>query len=366
MDNPSKNKDIIILKRNQKEEENNNYTKIYDLSLIDSIKDITPEEKFNILCTIKKIILCTNNYMDSVLDLEIFGYLSIIILTFILYYLILLPIFKYFIFSEQQNEFINTNKQFNFLKKLKIYLECHIPDILFSIGENLYIRYYIKKVYLYYAKHELERIKNDFIIKINETNYDLAIKRNKNKSYSINENKTENDFYQYVICFPNLKNFDGEVSKILNEDEITILQWAYFNKRNMTVYLIYFRIMFIVRSIIIPIYYIISFYFLTLIRIKKYCIAKLIYMLILGLMRFYYDSTMPIKLKLSDYVVNKKNIKKGYILNTETYVIEVFKLKESYKDDDDENFDKFYIKHIKLIDVIHNKFENPLIKYFFN
>ena len=83
-------------------------------------------------------------------------------------------------------------------------------------------------------------------------------------------------------------------------------------------------------------------------------------------MRFYYDSTMPIKLKLSDYVVNKKNIKKGYILNTETYVIEVFKLKESYKDDDDENFDKFYIKHIKLIDVIHNKFENPLIKYFFN
>lgn len=52
--------DTIILERNIKEERNCNYTKIYDLSKIDSREDLSFEEKRNILITIKKILLSTN------------------------------------------------------------------------------------------------------------------------------------------------------------------------------------------------------------------------------------------------------------------------------------------------------------------
>ena len=54
------NQKQIILKRNDEEEKNLNYKKIYDLSKIDMLKDITPENKLTLLITIKKIILCTN------------------------------------------------------------------------------------------------------------------------------------------------------------------------------------------------------------------------------------------------------------------------------------------------------------------
>jgi len=359
MDNTPKKKETIILKRNKKEE-NNNYTKIYDLSLIDSIKDITPEEKFTLLCTIKKIILCTNNYMHSIF-IEISVYLFVYFLTFILYYIVLLPIFKYFILTEEQNEFINKVKQYNFIEKIKIFFKCHSIELIVKMPEKISIKNKIKKLYLYYAKHELDKIKNDFIIDINETNYDLTIKRNKNKNNIINENKTENDFYQYVICYPDSMHYGEELSKMLNEDEKSILQWAFYGKHNSIVQL---KKMFFARLILIPIFYIVSFYYLTLIRVKIFYIVQVIRMILLSFINFYFEYKIPTILKISDYVLNKKNIKKGYILNTETDIIEIFKLKEAYEGDDEVKLEDLYLKYFKQIEAIHYKFESPLIKYF--
>ena len=87
MDNLKKNS--IILVRNREEEIKLNYTKIYDLSKIDTIENISFEEKRNLLITIKKILLSINEYILSSNILEIIKYIllsTVIFLSFIIIY----------------------------------------------------------------------------------------------------------------------------------------------------------------------------------------------------------------------------------------------------------------------------------------
>ena len=65
-------KDKLVLKRNNISEREFNYTKIYDLSRIDEIPSLNQEKKILLLSSIKKILLCTNKYID------IFNFITIL------------------------------------------------------------------------------------------------------------------------------------------------------------------------------------------------------------------------------------------------------------------------------------------------
>ena len=92
-----------ILSRNKNEELNLNYSKIYDLSLIDGIENITLEEKNYLFAMVKKIILCTNEFMFDLIyrQLKIYSILSVII--FIFFIIIYSPIYKYFFVTENDS-----------------------------------------------------------------------------------------------------------------------------------------------------------------------------------------------------------------------------------------------------------------------
>ena len=89
------------LKKNNEEEENLNYTKIYDLSLIDKIENITQEEKNILFSMVKIVLLFTNNYILSFNNKAIKAYFNLIMIIFILFNFIYCPIYRYFfIFGE--------------------------------------------------------------------------------------------------------------------------------------------------------------------------------------------------------------------------------------------------------------------------
>lgn len=92
-----------ILSRNKNEELNLNYSKIYDLSLIDGIENITLEEKNYLFAMVKKIILCTDEFMFDLIyrQLKIYSILSVII--FIFFIIIYSPIYKYFFVTENDS-----------------------------------------------------------------------------------------------------------------------------------------------------------------------------------------------------------------------------------------------------------------------
>ena len=110
-----KNNSSILL-RNKIEELNLNYSKIYDLSLIDKIENITLEEKNALLALIKKIILATNEFMFELVNrqLRIYSILSIII--FIFFITIYSPIYKYFFITEK-----DSYKELTFFAKLAFF-----------------------------------------------------------------------------------------------------------------------------------------------------------------------------------------------------------------------------------------------------
>ena len=75
-----------ILSRNINEELMLNYSKIYDLSLIDGIENITLEEKNFLFGMVKKILFCTNLFIFDLTyrQLKIYTILSVIIFIFLL------------------------------------------------------------------------------------------------------------------------------------------------------------------------------------------------------------------------------------------------------------------------------------------
>ena len=88
-------KNSIILKRNKEEELDLKYTKIYDLTQLNKIEDMTMEEKTNILITIKKILLSTNDYISASNVIEITRYILMSTLIFIVFIIIYTPIDNY-------------------------------------------------------------------------------------------------------------------------------------------------------------------------------------------------------------------------------------------------------------------------------
>ena len=102
----------IVLKRNRENEINLNYSKIYDLSRIDEIENITFEEKKDLLIDIKKILLITNEYILSSNVLEIAKYLILSFIIFILFLIFYCPVYKSFFYHQAIKKYLLKNLLF--------------------------------------------------------------------------------------------------------------------------------------------------------------------------------------------------------------------------------------------------------------
>ena len=70
----------------------------------------------------------------------------------------------------------------------------------------------------YYAEKELNKIRNEFNIDIDENNFDLIINYKKARNIKNNSDNIEPQDFQYVICYPNVRYYDWD-DNILNEKE---------------------------------------------------------------------------------------------------------------------------------------------------
>ena len=211
--------DELILKRNDESEREFKYKKIYDLSKIDEIPLINPTKKLSLLSSIKKILLCTNKYIDICNQKEIAQYIAVTIGIFILYISILSPFYEIIILTEER---INKLGNYNVFNKLKHYIISQSIEIFFRISFNYLRKRKTKKMMLYYAENELNKIRDEFNININENNFDIVIKYKKGK-YNDEENIDYDKDFQYVICFPNVRYYDWD-ENILNDKEKQLCQ----------------------------------------------------------------------------------------------------------------------------------------------
>ena len=319
------NKKQIILKRNDKEEKNLNYKKIYDLSQIDLLQEINPEKKLALLITIKKILLCTNKYVDICNSSEIIKYCIMSGFIFLFYVLFLSPLIKIYFLTEEQTQKL---EYFTIPKKFYYYSISQIIEIIFRIIFNYFRKRKSVKIFLYFARNELNKIKNDFNIEIDD-NFDLTINLNKNnyfKSKEPEENEN-NNFFQYVICYPNVRYYNWD-KKIVNEKERIISDLIKTNIQKIEDnYLLRYSFV----AIIIFIIYIISFYFLTKAKLVIYFIFTIILFFFTKIMSIMLSFEMKKTLINYEEVVNKFYISQGYFTSFNTSMIEIFKLNSKYE-----------------------------------
>ena len=142
-------KDKLVLKRNNISEREFNYTKIYDLSRIDEIPSLNQEKKILLLSSIKKILLCTNKYIDIFNLKEFIQYIIVSIGIFILYISILSPFYEIIIISEEKMKNLG---DYTMINKLYHFIIGHILEIIFRIIFNYLRQKKTKKIMMYYAE----------------------------------------------------------------------------------------------------------------------------------------------------------------------------------------------------------------------
>ena len=351
MDEFKKNR--IILRRNREEEINNNYTKIYDLSKINEIENISFEDKRNLLITIKKILLCTNEYIISNNILEIIRYILLSSIIFILFIIIFCPIYKsYFYFSNKQ---LDSSNESSFFQKFYCYFFFEVLEIIFRIVFNNIKKRKIKKIMKNYAQNIIRESQkeNNFYLYFDDNNFNLFIIKKIffNIMFKIKENisfytETKNNFYQYVINYPNVRFYNWD-RKILNEKEneianniiqaIKLTEKEHVKKFGFTVVIVW------------------TLYFLSfksLIRGEK--LKSLFYRFIIFVLTKIVSLIMSYNyknnLKEKEEILCKQYIASGYFIVLSFTVIQIFKLKDEYVDNT-LNIDELY-KNINK-DVVH-------------
>ena len=346
------NNNCLILKRNDEEERKLNYTKIYDLSIIDTIPYINQEQKYSILIEIKKILLCTNKYIEICNIKEIFNYILMSIVIFIIYAVFFSPSIQIYLLTEQQS---NDLQYFTFTKKFFYYNISQFVEIIFRLCFNYYRKKITNKIFLFYARNELKKIQDDFVIDIDENNFDLIISKYKYKYYDNKfENSDENEeinFYQYVICYPNVRYYDWD-QKILNEKEKIICNLIKSNIRNIEDNFI-LKYSFSVAIIIVL--YIVAFYFLTLANVIIYFILMFILFSFTKIISIILSNHMKKSLIINEELLSMLYMSQGYLISFSTNVILIFKLKGNYENCDINYLNDIYKKFYKQIIIINEK-----------
>ena len=331
-----KNNSIFLI-RNREEEINKNYTKIYDLSKIDKLENISFEEKRNLLITIKKILLSTNEYISSSNTLEIVKYFIVSTTIFISFIIIYCPLYKSLYLSHDK-QISNSFEESTFLQKLCCYFIFELLEVIFRIGLNYIKAKKVRKVMTAYAKSIINQNQNDnnFILYINEKNFDIYIIRKplfKNLKFNNEEqksllNNTKNNFYQYIINYPNVRYYNWD-RKILNEKEneiadniikqIKIAEKEHVKKFGFSVFIVW-------------IFYFLSFN--TLIKGQK--LLSLFYRLInfvfTKIFSIFLSNNFKKTLMEKEEIISKQYIPNGYFILLNFGVIQIFKLNDGYID----------------------------------
>ena len=345
-------KDKLILKRNQNSEMELNYKKIYDLSKLDKIPSINPENKFLLLSTIKKILLCTNNYIDICNTKEFLQYILVSFCIFILYITVLSPFYEIVVLSEER---INSLGNYTFVNKLWHYFLGLIIEIIFRIIFNNLRKRKVNKLMTYYARNELNKIRNEFNINIDENNFDLTIDYKKNK-YNNDIIKFENDF-QYIICYPNVRYYDWD-ENILNKNEKELCQEL---KNHIKISEDNFILKNYVHSIIILVLYLTKFFFLTNKNLLIYYFIVFIFFSYTKIVSFILSSKYKQVLTFSERYMNHKYIKQGYLIILNSSIIHIFKLNPLEYYNGELDFD-IYMSFLEKVEKLNK--ENSILSFF--
>ena len=340
--------DELILKRNDQYEREFKYKKIYDLSKIDEIPFINPTKKYSLLSSIKKILLCTNKYIDICNKNELFQYISVSMGIFILYISIISPFYEIIVLSEQR---VNKLGNYNVINKLWHYWIGQLSEILFRIIFNYLRKRKTKKLMLYYAENELNKIRDEFNIAINESNFDVIIKYKKSK-YNNDFIDYERNF-QYVICYPNVRYYNWDET-ILNEKEKKIIEEL---KSNIKIYENNFLLKNCFHSVILLVLYLFIFFFLTNKNLILYYIFIFIFFSYTKIVSFFLSSKYKQNLIFIEQFMNfKKNIMiNGYLIILNSCVIHIFKLNpiEYYQG---KKLEEIYIDFSEKVEKLNNKY----------
>lgn len=337
----------IVLKRIDEEEKNLHYSKIYDLSKLDALPEMNEEKKFSLLIAIKKILLCTNKYVEICNNKEILQYCFVAFVIFFIYIVFLSPLIQIYFMTEEQNDSL---QDFNVFIKFGYYSISQILEILLRLFFNYYRKRKITKIFLYYARNELNKIKNFFSVEINE-NFDLSICK------SIDEGNDKNDdinFFQYVICYPNIRFYDWNIN-LLNEKEKVICSLI---KNIIQSIEDRFLLKYSFSIIIVIILYFISFYFLTKANTKLFFIFMLTLIVFTKLISLILSNDMKKILVLNEEIVNKSYINQGYFVSFSTCVISIFKLNDKYNGMSEIDLNEAYKCLLKQFNIINDKFKS--------
>lgn len=354
--------DTIMLIRNDDEEIKCNYTKIYDLSKIDSKEHISLEEKKNILIAIKKILLSTYLYFYSTFFVHIIMKLLKTTLFFLFFIIIYSPIYRAYFYSPE--DINNPPQECTFWEKIICFY------YLFILGYNSFRNKEfsrmdeVKKIMNFYAqtivieRNQSNEEKNNLMF-FNDVNFNIYIIKKSAfncqiKYPNINEDTIKkgikNKFYQYVINYPNTNDYKWD-RKIINEKENEIVNdIIYFTKLATNE-------LFIKTSPSLVLYLIFDVLFCNFLLKGNYR-KSLIFRICIFILNMIFS-----KLKSKVYknillnkqkILSQKYIPDGYFIVLTPIIIQIFKLNDDYVDNS-LNIDEIYKRISKDIDNLNTK-----------
>jgi hypothetical protein len=330
---------FFILKRNRSEERYFNYTKIYDLSKIDTIENISFEEKRNILITIKKILLSTNDYITTSNITEIIKYIMLSTVVFLLYIILYTNFYKaYFIVLGNHTD---SYMELSFMQKIYYYYSFELLEIMFRIIYNIIKKKKIKKVMVYYARSLINKEESNYNLYIDDYNYNLFI-INKSMFSNLFEINKENEpflkeskynFYQYVINYPNCRYYKWD-KNILNEKENEIVNEVMKTIQSEEKELLKKNRFF---AVIIWILYFLSFKSLVKGEKLKSIFYRIVIFVFTKIISYFMSNSFRNLLKEKEEILSKHYMKNGYFILLHFTVIQIFKLKDEYTANLDKN-----------------------------
>ena len=349
----------IILERNDEEEKNLNYKKIYDLSKVDMLQELDPERKNILLRTIKTILLCTNKYIYLFDKKEMINRFFASIIFFLFYIFVITPIIHNCFLTEEENHNL---ENFGISQKLFYYAISKLIGLIFRYIYICYRQHILLNMFLYFARNELNKIKKYFNVEIND-NFDLTINcaNNNDDCGSKNDEEKEGDnFYEYVICYPNEKIPKRDIN-ILNDKENKIYNETLNGVRNIQLHV---KCKYIIVILMNLAFYFYSLYFLTIAEIRTFFVIFLLSFIFQKIEITLIDINIKKVSIINEEDPNKNFISQGYFVSFNTCMIEIFKLNSQYENITDENeINEAYKKLSKLVNDINAKFniENQYI-----
>ena len=322
----------IILVRNRDQEVNLNYTKIYDLSKIDKINDISLEEKTNLLITIKKILLITNEHICYNNIIEIIRYLILSTLIFFGFLLLYHPFYTSYYLTDEKKKFLNES---TFFQKFYCYYFFEIFEVAFRIILNNIKETRIRKVMVANARSIINKFneENNIHLFIDDYRFYLYIFRNAHFKHlfgnkELSATKNDNVFFQYVINYPNVRYYNWD-RKILSDkeneiasniiDQIKITEKEHIKKYGFTLILVW-------------ILYVLSFNSSINGEKLKCLFYRFISFVFTKIVSYFMSYSFKNSLSEKEEILSKNYLNEGYFIKLNFTVIQIYKLNNGYVD----------------------------------